>query len=385
MTGFGLNDAIFGEEVSGVLLEAVAGSPLSQQFAPIFEKLIEGLPEQIALLDENWIVLAVNESWTSTALSLGYHDLLPGCDYRAYCVRKAEEGHEAPAAALAAIAGLEKGEKASFNLKYSGQNELEGRDFEVQFHRFEIAGQKFATVTRAEVTELANLRRFKDGFSGTLEKTQGIERQRIARELHDSTMQSLTSAALALGHLRRSEISNEATAVVSEIEALLLEAQNELRSISYLAHAHRLGTEDLGVAIATLVEGFTRRAGLEASVEIARPLKLPSAEQQGAIYRVVQEAISNAHRHSRGTAVAVRLLSPRSVLHVTIADNGVGIPERVKEGVGLQSMRERLTEIGGRLSVRHLAPGTLIIASVPVALADNSSEPMRVIPSLPNQ
>ena len=241
-------------------------------------------------------------------------------------------------------------------LDYAGQAELQGRQFQVQIHRFEIAGQRFATVTRADVTELFELRRMKEGLSASLERTQEIERQRIARELHDLTMQSLTGVALALGHLRRSAISPEATEAVSEIEALLLEAQNELRSISYLAHAHQPENQAMGQAISILVEGFARRAGLHASVEI-ETAKLPAQEVQGALYRVVQEAISNAHRHSRGSEIAVRLAARRSLLHVTISDNGIGIPEKVLEGVGLQSMRARLRDVGGRLTVRHLKPG----------------------------
>ena len=384
MTGAEPNDAMIASEASGLFIEAVAASRSAVEFGSIFEKLIEGLPEQIALLDSNWVVLAVNESWTRTAASVGY-ELRPGSDYRAFCFEKGREGHEAAAAAAVAIEELEKGQTSSFTLNYTGQRELEGREFQVQIHCFEIGGQRLATITRAEVTELVQLRRMKENLSGTLEKTQEIERQRIARELHDSTMQSLTGAALALGHLRRSAISSEATEVVSEIESLLLEAQNELRSISYLAHAHQPENADFGHGIATLVEGFARRADLRASVEVVGSPRLPTKEAQVALYRVVQEAISNAHRHSRGTELAVRIASPRSTLHVTIADNGIGIPANVREGVGLQSMRARLREIGGRLSVRHLTPGTVIIASVPVATVRNGREHMRAVPPLPSE
>lgn len=385
MAGAAPNDERIATEAAGLYVEAAAAaSRTAAEFGSIFEKLIEGLPEQIALLDENWVVAAANESWLSMIKSLEY-DLNPGSNYRTFCIEKGAKGHKAAAAAAAAFPGLESGETSSFLLDYAGQGELEGRDFQVQIHRFEIGGQRFATVTRAEVTELVQLRRMKEGFSSTLERTQEVERQRIARELHDSTMQSLTGAALALGHLRRSAISEEANEVVSEIESLLLEAQNELRSISYLAHAHQPEHVELGQAVATLVEGFARRADLRALVEIESPLALPGKGVQRALYRVVQEAISNVHRHSRGSELGVRVLSRRALLHVTIADNGIGIPEKAMEGVGLQSMRERLREIGGRLSVRHLAPGTLVIASVPLEKNAPDQAAMRVIPQLTNQ
>jgi len=89
----------------------------------------------------------------------------------------------------------------------------------------------------------------------------------------------------------------------------------------------------------------------------------PAAEV--AVYRVVQEALSNVHRHARATHAAVGIYLRRSMLHIAIVDNGIGMPERVRKGVGLSSMRERIDEIGGRLMIRHGKPGTVIIASVP--------------------
>jgi signal transduction histidine kinase len=384
MTQAVANDDATTPKTGRLFAQATAATRSAAEFGSIFEKLIEGLPEQIALLDENWVVLAVNDSWAGMAKVFGY-DLVPGSSYRTFCLDRGASGYHAAAAAAAAIDDLEHGDNSSLTINYAGQGELEGRQFRVQIHRFEIGGKRFATVTRSEVTELLELRRMKEGLSGTLERTQEMERQRIARELHDSTMQSLTGAALALGHLRRSAMSPEANEVASEIESLLIEAQNELRSISYLAYAHQLENQEIGPAVSTLVEGFARRAGLHASVEVGSSPTLPPREAQGALYRVVQEAISNAHRHARGSEIAVRFVTRRSLLHVTIADNGIGMPDKTLDGVGLQSMRARLREVGGRLSVRHLKPGTIVIASVPVGPDPAQAELIGVIPALPNE
>ena len=176
-----------------------------------------------------------------------------------------------------------------------------------------------------------------------------------------------------MGHLRRSGVGQKARALVSEIEELLVKAQNELRSISYLAHAHELEEKDLGVAVASLVDGFARRAGLKASVDIVEPLRLPSKSTQVALYRVLQEAITNVHRHSGATRIGVRLVARGTKLNLIIADNGIGFSNTVTEGVGLRSMHSRLTDIGGSLRIRHLPQGIAIVASAPLEKGDGAA------------
>ena len=152
----------------------------------------------------------------------------------------------------------------------------------------------------------------------------------------------------------------------------MAEAQKEIRSISYLAHPPAL--EKLGLIGATnsLVEGFDRRTNLEASFDFVGEPDSISPAAESAIYRVAQEALSNVHRHARATNVRVLLCFRRFALHLVIADDGIGISaESVAgdghAGVGLASMRSRLAEMGGRLSIHRLAPGTAIVASLPTS------------------
>ena len=337
-----------------------------ESFPSVFQKLVDNLPEQIALLDSAWTIVSANRSWSKAVAEAGFHDLERGCNYRDFCKRNGANGHATAAAVARGLDALDKGERKSFTLSYKGVGEIAGRDFELRIALFEIGGQRFATVTRIDLTELHYLRQIREGLAGSLDDTRQSERERIGRELHDSTMQFLIGAALSLGHLRRSGVGQKARALVSEIEGLVMKAQNELRSMSYLAHAHELEKEDLGRAATMLVDGFARRAGIRASIDIVEPLPLPAKPAQVALYRVLQEAISNVHRHSGATEFAVRLASRGSALHLVIADNGVGFPNTVSEGVGLQSMHSRLREIGGRLRVRHLPKGVAIIATAPL-------------------
>lgn len=348
-------------------LESLFADESAVSFPSVFQKLVDDLPEQIALLDEAWNILSVNGAWAKAIAEVGYDELAQGWNYKTFCTKKGADGHEAPARIAPALDELERGERTAFTLKYSGTGELAGRDFETRIALFQIGGRRFATVTRTDLTELLYLRHLQEGLTGSLDETRQSERERIGRELHDSTMQFLIGAALSLGHLRRSGVGNKARALVCEIEDLLLKAQNELRSISYLAHAHDFEEDDLGVAVRKLVEGYARRAGLKASVQVVEPLELPCRKAQVALFRVLQEAISNVHRHSGATELGVRLVSRGPDINLIIADNGVGFPNTIIEGVGLRSMHGRLRDIGGRMRFRHLPNGIAIVASAPLA------------------
>jgi signal transduction histidine kinase len=231
----------------------------------------------------------------------------------------------------------------------------------------ELGGARFATVTRYDVSELAELRKLREDFNSILIKTQDEERRRMARELHDSTMQLLVGLGFAVGQLKRTGLQGDAPRLVADIEGILAETQRELRTISYLAHPPQLDRAKMADALGLLVAGFGRRTGLAASFEmegLSPDLRLAS---QMAIYRVVQEALANIHRHARATACSVRLVARRGMLHVIVTDNGQGISSNSQPGVGLLGMRSRLDELGGRLTVRSLSPGTAIVASVPAS------------------
>ena len=186
----------------------------------------------------------------------------------------------------------------------------------------------------------------------------------MAREVHDSTMQLLAGLGLSIGQLKLSRRSKVTLGIVDEMEQLLGEAQRELRAISFLAHPPTIGDLGLAMAVRQLAGGFARRTGLNIATNADAELALP-ATVETAVYRVVQEALSNVHRHAHATDVAIGIYQRHGMLHVAIVDNGVGLPAKVRTGVGLSSMRERIEEIGGRLMVRQSHPGTTLLASIP--------------------
>ena len=329
-----------------------------------FQQVINGLPEQIALVDEHWDILAVNSAWIRTAALYGYSELRPGSNYLDFCRARAAEGHKPAGLAVDGILKMEREGEDSFNFVYHGKDRWEGHSFQLRVNRLQISGRRLATITRYDVTELVGLRQMREGFSQSLLEGQADERRRIAREIHDSTQQLLVGIGLALGELRRTEVHDSALGVVGAIEDLLNDVQNEIRAISYLAHPPLLKELGLSEALTVLANGFGRRAGLNVSVHVD-PAAAGFPAAAGALYRFVQEALSNVHHHARATEASIGIFVRRSMIHAVVVDNGIGIPEHVQLGVGVPSMRSRLVELGGRMAMRRRSPGTALIASLP--------------------
>ncbi|QIK95971.1 sensor histidine kinase [Sphingomonas sp. HDW15A] len=336
-------------------------------FLDLFQRVVDGLPEQIALVDEKWHIIAVNEAWTAAAKVYGY-ELAPGADYLGFCEARGREGHKPTRIAAAGIRAMDENREQSFRFIYEGSGAWEGKAFQLCINRLEIAGHSYATVTRYDVTELVNLRHMREDFASSMIEGQGIERRRIAREVHDSTMQLLACLGLSLGQLKRAKRSKATAEIVSEMEEMLGEAQRELRTLAYLAHPPQLRDLGLVEAIRQLADGFGRRTGLKITVEAENSVNV-CQNTQLAIYRAVQEALSNVHRHAGATEAFIGLHARRSTLHVVIADNGRGMPDDLHLGVGLASIRERVAELGGRLSIRRGEPGLVLVASIPLRAA----------------
>ena len=334
-------------------------------FVDVFQQLINGLPEQIALLDEHWTILAVNHAWTKTAALYGYSALRPGTNYLEFCRQRAEEGHGAARPAVEGMSQIASGASTSFRYLYDGNDRWEGYTFQLCINRLELGGRTLATVTRYDVTELIQLRRQREGFGHSLIEGQAEERRRIAREIHDSTLQLLTCLGLAVGQLKRTKGRSQTLDILADMEQLLSETHREIRSISYLAHPPLLEEMGLRGALQAMVDGFSRRTGMAVSLDMNEEAKLDWRAAEVVLYRFVQEALSNVHHHARASKVVVALFRRRSMFHAVVEDDGVGMSPDSARGVGLPGMRERISELGGRLMLRAGRPGTKVIASVP--------------------
>lgn len=151
------------------------------------------------------------------------------------------------------------------------------------------------TVTRHDVTELVQLRQMRKVFSHSLIECQDEERRRVARDVHDSTMQSLIALGLSLGQIKRTFTPEETAGVVGEMERILAETQREVSAISFLLHPPALEEMGLAAALEALVEGFRKRARLTVSINIKGHANFGWRAAEVAVYRMVQEALSNVY------------------------------------------------------------------------------------------
>jgi signal transduction histidine kinase len=210
-------------------------------------------------------------------------------------------------------------------------------------------------------------------LSGQLLALQEEERQRIARELHDSTAQHLVAANLGLSGLE-AEVrhSSNGRKVVAEVGGLLIEALRELRIFTYLLHPPNLEKDGLQATLRDFAEGFAGRTGLVARIRVPEEVDDLPPDLQRAILRVVQEALTNVHRHASASRVSVDARIMSGHLIVRVRDNGYGMsdPTRrdgpIRFGVGIMGMRARLEQFGGSLRIRTSRGGTVVVASVPI-------------------
>ena len=178
-------------------------------------------------------------------------------------------------------------------------------------------------------------------------------------------MQLLAAMGLTIGQLKRATQPEAAVEIVAEMEHLLRETQRELQTIAHLALPPLLKELGLSNAVQALADGFARRTGLKIAVQVDAGYGDISPGIEVALYRVVQEALSNVHRHAQAENVTVVVTRRRRIIHALIGDNGTGLPSLVRHGVGLRSIRSRVAELGGRLSLLpHLPHGTTLVASL---------------------
>jgi two-component system NarL family sensor kinase len=333
----------------------------------VFQQIIGGLSEQAALIGDDWTILAVNEAWAQTVSLNGLADFKPGANYYREVAKLAQTGNPPADAVLRALDEISQGKRKSFRLVYEGGGQQAGKQFEARLTVIGFGDRTYLMVTRYDITELIELRSLRDDFKLSLLKTQEDERRRMGRELHDSGLQMLACLSLALVRLKRSRSQPERDAVTADMEELLLMARREFRAISYLAHPPQLENLSLEDALRMLIEGFGQRSGLDVEFTVEGELDALDHSAEHAVYRVVQEAISNVHRHAAARKLTVRVVERDQSLHVVVGDDGRGVPDGIRYGVGLEGMQARLKELGGRLTIFRRSPGTTVLASLPLA------------------
>lgn len=209
-----------------------------------------------------------------------------------------------------------------------------------------------------------------------MQKVKDDERRRIARELHDSTAQTLTALILSLTALQKSKArwSGKTRRALMESLALANQCSREVRTLSYLLHPPLL--EELGLisALRHYVAGLTQRGDIRVDLEVAPNFDRLTPEIELGLFRVVQETLINVRRHSGSATARIRLLQSAGFVVLEVSDEGRGLPEKMVGpgkrmtaglGVGMTGMQERVEQLGGRVEIETSSRGTTVRAFLP--------------------
>jgi PAS domain S-box-containing protein len=221
-------------------------------------------------------------------------------------------------------------------------------------------------------------------LSARILQLQDNERRRIARELHDSTAQNLVAVSMNLASIREMvpTDSDLLQTLVDDTGKLIDQAQSEIRTISYLLHPPLLDELGLASALQWYVNGFNKRSGIEVRLEVGEDVGRMPREYELTLFRIVQEALTNIHRHSRSRTAQISLYRQDDGIRLEIADQGCGVPQatlRALEtvgaslGVGIAGMRERVRQLGGTLDIASATNGTVITTHMPVTHDEKSA------------
>jgi PAS domain S-box-containing protein len=314
---------------------------------------------------------------------LGRHlDILIPERYRSnHAQHVAEFGHSAHRAMLMC------GRNAVFGLRKDGTE----FPMEVSLAKLHSNGDTIYTAIARDITERLRvqeeLRRSRDELEFRVQertaelrllashvvRLEDEERRRIARELHDGTTQSLVALSAELIGIEKTLHDPDAVSrKVRYSRELVKQSLDEIRTVSYLLHPPLLDELGLDTALRGFVEGFSARSEIEVSLNLPSDLSGLPRDLQLAIFRVVQESLTNVHRHSGSRSASIHLTMTPDKLTLEIADQGRGMSPVLpisRAGVGINSMRERIRQLGGHCEIESNGRGTTIRAVMPTTRA----------------
>jgi len=238
---------------------------------------------------------------------------------------------------------------------------------------------------RSRTADLDAVNRNLRELSARLMQLQDDERRRIARELHDSVGQTLAALSMNLAMVRSDvERLAQTAATLSDSENLVQDMSSEVRTISHLLHPPLLDEAGLASALRWYVEGFSQRSKIQVELDLPDNFGRLPGELETAIFRVVQECLTNIHRHSGSPVARIRLRRREEMVMVAIRDEGRGIPaEKLQEmstagsvGVGIRGMKERFRQLNGDLAIESGKDGTVVMVKIPLEPRTGEAVPL---------
>jgi PAS domain S-box-containing protein len=226
-------------------------------------------------------------------------------------------------------------------------------------------------------------------LSRRLLHSQDEERRHIARELHDSAGQTLTVLGMNLAQLvqKAGRSSPELATEAENTQELVQQLHREIRTASYLLHPPMLDENGLSSALSWYIEGLRERSDVEINLFVSEEIGRLPADMELVVFRVVQECLTNIHRHSGSKTASIRLARDSDAVVVEVQDSGRGISaQKLAElqsggsGVGIGGMRERVRQLGGEMKIDSDSSGTRVSVTVPAAKITSQQKPGSIHP-----
>jgi PAS domain S-box-containing protein len=268
------------------------------------------------------------------------------------------------------ITGKKRTEKALRDTENQLRTLAESLESQVQLRTQELEARNTEIAQQAEqLRELSN----------RVQHTQDEERRRIARDLHDSAGQILAALGLRLAAITQRTAQPEICKAAEESHEMVRQLGKEIRTVSYLLHPPLLDENGLPDALRWYTEGLTERSGLKIHLDVATDFgRLPAANEM-AIFRIVQECLTNIYRHSGAKTATIRLAHGVATVVLEIRDDGPGIAKDAlatiltqRAGVGITGMRERVRHLRGDFDIQSDSTGTTVSVKLPVVTSSAS-------------
>jgi signal transduction histidine kinase len=235
---------------------------------------------------------------------------------------------------------------------------------------------KQVAVLVVEITEQKKLRESLRCLAGKVLRLKDVEQRRVAREIHDSVDQYHAALKMNLGSLGQCESEDERAKLLESSVELLNECIEETRTICHLLHPPLLDLLGFKGAVREYVRVFAKRSGIHVKLKLpSRLLQLPDTVQIS-LFRVLQESLTNAYRHSQTSLIIIEMVRKDDQVKLSIRDFGRGIPpkqlQRLQQidasaSVGLAGIRERIHDLGGQFEINSGKTGTRVSVALPVS------------------
>jgi len=278
-------------------------------------------------------------------------------------------------------------------LDFARSSYLKSRELRLAHDELESRVEKRTTELRQANEELGRQilerRRAEESLrdlSGRLLNLRDEEQRRIARELHDSTVQIMGAVAIDLEKIQQvipGAGSAKLQSLIEDASELVERATAELRTMSYLLHPPILDDLGLDGALPWYASGFSTRSGIKVTVDLPSNLGRMPHEVEVTLFRIVQEALTNIHRHSGSATAEIVITRDGNRVCLKVVDHGKGFQRELLEnpgdtssvvGVGIAGMRERVRQLGGQLSMESSAGGTALSVELTVANSVSATE-----------